>query len=213
MKELGVNNISNFDDNFNGEGMKLIPSSITHLLIRNCYQIKDDDLKHLPPNLIELEIKNCEFSGIGFQYLPLSLKKLEIDGNCLTDEGMKVLHNITTIQFLDLQYNRILTNDGIKYLPLSLTSLIFKNNLKITSECLLSLPSNLIKLEINESNSEIESSEILSRIPSSIKDLKLCYFNINKGEIKYLHSNIQKLQFLQCKVDEESMKSLPKGKF
>jgi hypothetical protein len=215
LKYLELNKI----DNFNEEGLKLIPSNITYLSISNCSKINDNSLKYIPSNIIHLKLNYCEnINGIGFQYLTLlsNLKKLEIDGKYLTDEGMKILHNLTIIQSLDLNSNKNITNEGIKYLPLSLTSLRLNfNENKITKECLLNLPSNLIKLEIygsNRYNYEEIDEEILTKLPSSIKDLTLNYFTIKNGNLKYLNSNIEQFYFYSCRIDEESMKSISKGK-
>ena len=43
------------------------------------------------------------------------------------------------------------------------------------------------------------------------KDLNLNAYNLNHGELKYLNSSIQKLDLFNCKIDKESMKSLPQG--
>jgi hypothetical protein len=71
----------------------------------------------------------------------------------------------------------------------------------------------LIKLAIcGPNNYEEMNKEILTKLPSSIKYLGLSYFTIKNGNLKYLNSNIELLYFYYCKIDEESMKSIPKGK-
>ncbi len=85
--------LSRINKPFNGEGLKLLPSTIRHLSIINCSEINDNSLLCLPSNLTQLQLDCISIRGTGLKYLPSTLNKLDINGLYITDEGMKILLN------------------------------------------------------------------------------------------------------------------------
>jgi len=141
---------------------------------------------HLPSNIQALYIfwRGSKFPDDGipcFQYLPSSLKSLELSFAPLLGRGFQSLP--TSLQMLDLSHcTKQITYKGIKYLPSSLT-------------------------ELNLSHCKIPDGDILKYLPLMLSYLDLSHSNVTSNGIKYLPDSLNVLGLQGC--DIVTIHSLP----
>jgi F-box/leucine-rich repeat protein 14 len=77
------------------EGLQALQTlPLKRLDLRECKQITDDGLMHLPPTLTHLNLRSCSLvSDLGLaHFAPLALTNLTLDHcNAITDDGVEVL--------------------------------------------------------------------------------------------------------------------------
>lgn len=108
------------------------------------YHIRDEDLKHLPDQLISLSLEFCPFitdealpllssslqslslfknSNItdkNLKYLPKSLRVLDLGGSSITDEGLKQIGTLGALTNLNLSNCMMIRGSGFHLLPINL---------------------------------------------------------------------------------------------
>lgn len=90
-------------------------------------------------------MSNCsKITDEGLVFLPKRLKELNLTGCVLiTNEGLKHLSRLTSLQELSLRRCSLITNDGLKYLPKSIIGLSLQFT-SVTQDGVKSMPKSAI---------------------------------------------------------------------
>ena len=84
-------------------------NNITFLCLPNNNELIDDNLKLLKRLKVLILDNNDNISNNGLQYIK-NIHTLKLDSKKITDEGLKIIHN------LSLNGRNIITNNGLQYI-------------------------------------------------------------------------------------------------
>lgn len=162
------------------------------------------------PNLVELSTFNHFYFLIliqseTLQFLPSSLRVLKLNKSNINDQGIAYLPQSLT--FLNLSACINITEIGFQTLPSCLQYLNIGYT-KITDEAISYLPKSLTSLNLNNCG-EI-SNNALKILPPNLQYLHLAYTKISDEGIAYLPKFLTSLYLNNCvHITNEGLKFLP----
>ncbi|KAL6042980.1 hypothetical protein QOT17_024150 [Balamuthia mandrillaris] len=172
------------------------------LNLQHCMKADDHTMKMLPPGIRELNVFGCALiSDLGMKYLPVGLKRLNIAFvPNLTEKGLRFLPS--GLEWLDMSNcGHQLTHRSLKYLPLSLHTLILQvtciddGGPDLKHEGLKNLPPRLCVLDLQRCRTFSHKS--LVHLPPTLRRLDVRGFlqRIPKATIDILSLRIPELYY------------------
>jgi hypothetical protein len=200
------------DTRITDAGLKDLPRSLTWLDLLGDDKITDAGIKDLPQSLTSLDLSgDAQITDAGIKDLPRSLTMLRLHGDDkITDAGLAGLKDrLISLTSLDLHDDARITDAGLKDLPRSLTWLILKDDDNITDAGLKDLPRSLTLLDLGDNNKITDAG--LRDLPRSLTSLNLGYdHQITDTGLKHLPSSLTTLSLSNDdKITDAGLRNLP----
>ncbi|KAI5959655.1 hypothetical protein CANMA_004091 [Candida margitis] len=174
--------------------VSLVGHGLTKLILDGCKEFKWQEFR-VPPQLLQLSMKECNFVEVDYKEVNRSLRTINLSRNKLTRLDLR---NFTELQDIDVSHNN-LSKLNAEDFPSSTTSINAKNNV-IAEVSLFSL-TNLEWLEISE-NELTRISEL--GMPDELRTLIANDNNFKEvtAEGFRLPTNLRHLELNRCKISK-----------
>jgi hypothetical protein len=189
LKKLDLGTLDFINDNV----LKNLPSTLTELSLAYCLNITDEGLKYFYPNLKKLDLTGVNITNDGIKVLPSTLNHLKLSScHNITDHGLSYLSN-NNLTALVLNNTKFIGKNYL--LPITLKKLDLGHCYEFEDQSLKNIPYKLEKLNLS---SCLITDEGLKCLPSTLKNLYLNCCNIKGMMFKYLPSSITLLDLTNC---------------
>lgn len=202
------------DTRITDAGLEDLPRSLTSLDLHGDEKITDAGIKDLPRSLTSLDLSgDAQITDSGIEDLPRSLTSLRLYGDDkITDAGLAELRALFgSLTSLDLHDDNRITDTGLKNLPRSLTWLILKGVDNITGAGLKDLPTSLTLLCLDGDNKITDAG--IKDLPRSLTWLDLHHVNrITDAGLKDLPGSLISLKLsMNDRISDAGLKDLPRS--